>query len=428
MTDPNDIDREIARMKALADEAERRARTKGSNGAGAGRSGAEVLSIEKHERRVAWRMAGMTWEREEPPERAPPIGEPKSNGDWSKRPAPPRDNLLLSAWLTRKLPPRDFLLGNVFCTTSRWLIFGDTGIGKTLLALSIAGGMAAAKAFLGWEGKRRARIMYLDGEMPGETFKERMQLIADESGEDLALYGYNRDVLEPGEMPPLNTPEGEAWLLREIETVKPDAIVFDSIMSLLAGTMSEEESWTPVKLLMRKITSKRIGQIWLHHSNDTGRSFGTKTREWEMDTVVKLKTDDQAILWEFTKARLRTPQTLAQFKPRTIIRNEAGWSVVGEGRTEPPDKSDVEILKHAIMDAYDRLAGDVSTSPGFNGAPVRKVPADNVRDEVKRRGFLDVDDKGSITGPSRVLFMRARRALISGAKPRLIQDEDLIWR
>lgn len=40
--------------------------------------------------------------------------------------------------------------------------------------------------------------MYLDGEIPGETFKERMRLIADERGEDPTLYGYNRDDLARG--------------------------------------------------------------------------------------------------------------------------------------------------------------------------------------------------------------------------------------
>jgi RecA-family ATPase len=55
-----------------------------------------------------------------------------------------REDLLLRAWLKRELPLRDYLLGNVFCTTSRWLIFGDTGVGKTLVTLSIAGAMAAA--------------------------------------------------------------------------------------------------------------------------------------------------------------------------------------------------------------------------------------------------------------------------------------------
>jgi hypothetical protein len=45
-----------------------------------------------------------------------------------------RRELLLASWLRRDLPLRDYLLGNVVCSTSRWLIFGDTGIGKTLFA------------------------------------------------------------------------------------------------------------------------------------------------------------------------------------------------------------------------------------------------------------------------------------------------------
>ena len=90
-------------------------------------------------------------------------------------------------------------------------------------------------------------------------------------------------------MPPLNMPEGETWLWREIEAVKPDAIFFDSIMCLLMGSMSEEESWAPVKLLMRKISARRIAQVWLHHTgHDASKGFGTKTREWELDTVAAL--------------------------------------------------------------------------------------------------------------------------------------------
>ena len=56
---------------------------------------------------------------------------------------PPRDNLTLQSWLNRKMPPRDYLLGELLSTTSRWLIIGDTGIGKTLLALAIAAASAA---------------------------------------------------------------------------------------------------------------------------------------------------------------------------------------------------------------------------------------------------------------------------------------------
>jgi hypothetical protein len=37
--------------------------------------------------------------------------------------------------------------------------------------------------------------MYLDGELPMETVKERMQLIAARHGNDIEFYGYNREDL-----------------------------------------------------------------------------------------------------------------------------------------------------------------------------------------------------------------------------------------
>jgi hypothetical protein len=110
-------------------------------------------------------------------------------------PPPDRPGLLLSAWLNKPIPLRDFLLGGVLCTTSRWFIFGETGIGKTLVAMQMAGAIAAGASFLKWVGQRRGRVMYLDGEMPMGTFKERMQLVADRYGSEIELYGYNRDAL-----------------------------------------------------------------------------------------------------------------------------------------------------------------------------------------------------------------------------------------
>ena len=176
---------------------------------------------------------------------SPPIGEEirrrRARDDGS------REHLLLDAWLERKIPPRDYLLGNVLCTTSRWLMFGETGVGKTLLAADIGGAVASGSPFLDWGGRRQARVMYLDGEMPAETFKERMQLIAERYGSDIPLYGYNRDDLGDGAMPPLNKEDGEKWLMREIDLIKPDVIIFDSIMCLLSGVMSDEESWGPVE-------------------------------------------------------------------------------------------------------------------------------------------------------------------------------------
>ena len=342
------------------------------------------------------------------------------------------ENLLLSAWLKRDIPPRDFLMGDILCTTSRWLIFGETGVGKTLLAMDMLASAGKGEGFLNWKGRGTVRrIMYLDGELPKETFKERMQLIAARYGPDIVFYGYNRDDLGDGEMPPLNTPEGEAWLMREIDLVKPDAIVFDSIMCLLAGTMAEEESWAPVKLLMRKITGRRIAQIWLHHAgHDASRGFGTKTREWEMDTVIALlkEGEEGAIRLEFRKARLRTPTTAAQYAPLIIRLTDTGWiseAATPAGAGKRPDAS--AILRHAFLEAYDRLADPIAKSTGFNGKDVRKVRVSAVRDALKDRGFLEMDDATlAISANGRSRFARAKTELLG--KNTLMEAKGLIWR
>ena len=72
---------------------------------------------------------------------------------------PGRRNLLVAAWLDRDIPPRDYLLGHIICTTSRWLMFGETGVGKTLLTLDMAAAIASgSQQMLGWAGQRATPV------------------------------------------------------------------------------------------------------------------------------------------------------------------------------------------------------------------------------------------------------------------------------
>jgi hypothetical protein len=362
-----------------------------------------------------------------------PPGEPPKKFE----PIASRDNLLVAAWRERELPPRDYLSGEVLCSTSRVLLNGATGIGKTLFCLDWGAAIAAGVDFLDWKGRRRARVLYLDGELPAETFKERMELIGNRYGDDIELFGYNRDVLTPDEMPPLNTDTGRAWLLREIETTQPDVIFFDSIMCLLGGNMSEEDSWAPIKDLVRQISSRRIAQIWLHHTgHDASRGYGTKTREWEMDTVImlsKAESEDDApeisaaFRLEFTKARMKTPANYRQFAAKTVRSTEFGF-VAEEGVRAPNTKetSKGEKNRRAFRDAYANLADGVTPSPGFDGAPVRKVKTDAIREEMRSRGFLQTDDKGNITATGRSDFHRAKTDLLIAK--RFAESEGLLWR
>jgi hypothetical protein len=366
-------------------------------------------------------------------EAATPQPQLVAGSDQGAHGAPDRNDLLIKNWLTRELPERDYLLGSTICSTSRWLIFGDTGVGKTLVAMAIAGAIASGQPFLNWGGRHPARVMYLDGELPAETFKERMEMLAKSWGDDIAFFGYSREVLSNDDMPPLNGEAGQKWLMAEIAAVKPDIVFFDSIMCLLVGSMSEEEAWAPMKPMVRALSARRIAQVWLNHTgHDASRSFGTKTREWEMDTVLglfKVDQDDEldtAIRLEFRKARLRTPATAAQFAPCIVRLVDGEWVHEGAAPKRSGKQSDAQVIQNAILDAYGRFADGASQSHGFDGKPVRKVSVDKIRDEVKSRGFLDTNERGHITNTARSNFARAKTGLIAAKK--LIESEGLIWR
>jgi hypothetical protein len=195
----------------------------------------------------------------------PPDGQSVNAGTTAKQillpPPPDRASLALSAWLARDIPARDYLLGRVLCTTSRWFVIGETGIGKTLFGGAMSGAAAEGSSFLNWEAGRPARVMFIDGELPVETFKERMQLVADRYGRDMPFFGYNREDLGFDGMPPLNTPLGQEWLRCEIEAIKPDLVIFDSIMCLLVGSMQDEATSAPVKPLVCELSARKIAQV-----------------------------------------------------------------------------------------------------------------------------------------------------------------------
>jgi Bifunctional DNA primase/polymerase, N-terminal/Primase C terminal 2 (PriCT-2)/AAA domain len=80
---------------------------------------------------------------------------------------PPKPQLISSIedWIARDIEPPDFICGRWLTTTSRAILSGDTGLGKTLFALALGMRCSAGLPFLHWQGVRPCRVLYVDGEM-----------------------------------------------------------------------------------------------------------------------------------------------------------------------------------------------------------------------------------------------------------------------
>ncbi len=277
-----------------------------------------------------------------------------------------RLTLDLDAWAERPVPPRDYLLGAIFTTTTRAMLSADTGLGKTHLGFAFGFAMAAGKAFCHWSAGRQARVLLVDGEMSLELLKERLADAESRIGERPAcLYALSREDAE--NMPPLDDPKGQQWLdglLAHLGGI--DFLILDNVMSLTAGDLKEEEAWKPVIGWMLSLTKRRIGVLWINHTgHNVARGYGTKTREWQLDTVmVAEKADDPAadiaMRLHFTKSRQRRRETRADYEAAELRLKDNAWT--SEPTEERHDGSQgdyaLDLLRRAIADAGEPIPGE----------------------------------------------------------------------
>jgi hypothetical protein len=283
--------------------------------------------------------------------------------------------------------------------------------------------VAAGMDFLHWEGCRKTRVLYVDGEMSRRLLRQRVLDEAQRLGTSpetfLALSHEDIDGFKP-----LNTPEGQAWMNSLIEKAGGvDLVIADNIMCLTIGDMKDPEPWQKTLPWALSLTTRAIGQIWIHHTgHDETRSYGDKTREWQMDTVAHLdavKRDDTDISFclTFKKARERTPSTRADFQVIKIALVNDRWEHdLTDGRK--PGKVSRQTQK--AFDALKNvLAGDDATMlPGGR----RAAKKEDWHRECVLLGLIDPEARPD---SARALFSKFRRELV--AANLIACEEDWSW-
>lgn len=330
----------------------------------------------------------------------------------------------IAAWLDRDIPEPDLLLGP-FSTTSRCLFSADTGLGKTNFCVALATAMAAGRGAFHWLGCRPARVLYVEGEMSRRLIKSRAQDVVRRLGAVPGpLYILSADD-DRFELPPLNSEKGQRFVDAFIERAGGvDFAFFDNIQSLLPGDMKEEEPWQQVLPWVSSLTRRSIGQLWVHHTgHDKTRGYGTKTREWRMDTVmigeaVERPGADIAFSLRFDKARERTPHNREDFAPITVTLANDEWNV--EHSAAPRKAKLPSPLALKFHDALLDVLALPLDRPGARPAATR----DQGFAECARRGLLDRGDKRT-DASSRAKLSKYRAELI--AANWIACDGELIW-
>jgi hypothetical protein len=308
----------------------------------------------------------------------------------------------------------DFLLGQLLSTTSRLELVGPTGIGKSNLLFAMALAIACGRDFLHWQAGRPGKVLYVDGEMSARLLRERAIDAARRAGYlSDRLFFLSHALCE--DLQPLNFPAGQAFIDQQIELIGGvDLVIFDNIQSLLVGDMKDEMAWQQTLPWVRSLTNRHIAQAWIHHTgHDESHGYGTKTREWQLDTVVLLQREDPGAAdirfrLDFIKARERTPDNRADFEPRLITLAGDEWtSEAAEGGSRGGHRPSAK--DRALELLHDEIARH-GTIPGVDEEIPSIVPC--VREERWRERFVRSNISDGTPESVRKAFKRAAQGLV----------------
>jgi hypothetical protein len=279
--------------------------------------------------------------------------------------------------------------------------------------------MAAGLNFLHWKGYRPAKVLYIDGEMSRRLLKQRLaaeedRLLNETEGGCSTLDGFH--ALSTEDIPnfrPLNTPQGQASIEKIIAEIGGcDFVIFDNVMSLISGSMVDEEAWAQTLPWVKSLTKRCMGQLWVHHTgHDETKGYGTKTREWQMDIVIHLTAvehDDTDVSFrlEFRKARERRPDNRADFDTVNVRLLHGRW----EGDAPPaaqPAKASPAAMKY--LQALQNVIGDGERPKSKRLHGLHAVHNDDWKAECELLGLLDPEGSKN---SQRAKFSKYRTELV----------------
>ena len=217
----------------------------------------------------------------------------------------------MESFMSLQFPPRQYLLKPWLTTTGLAMIDAAPGHGKTWLALSIAYAVACGQPLLDWEVVQRGKVLYVDGELPGELLQSRLYTLGEPLPETkFAVLSRSQFEMRGALIPDLGEQAGRDFLDAEIERLGIDLVILDSVSTLVrSGVDNDVESWRAIQDWSLKHRARGRAIIYLHHHGRSGNPRGTSAREIVLDTRLKLTRDEALSNDDATAFKLEFPKS-----------------------------------------------------------------------------------------------------------------------
>jgi hypothetical protein len=186
--------------------------------------------------------------------------------------------------------PREMVIAPFLPTQGLAMLYSKRGVGKTFIALGIAAATAAGTKFLKWTAPTRRKVLYVDGEMPLISIKQRLEDVS--AGMDIGVPLDNLHIVTPDlqthGLPDLSTVSGQQEVEEHLDGV--ELLILDNLSCLVRAVKENEgEGWLPVQDWALGLRRRGISVLFVHHAGKAGAQRGTSRREDLLDSVVTLK-------------------------------------------------------------------------------------------------------------------------------------------
>jgi hypothetical protein len=193
------------------------------------------------------------------------------------------------------------------------MLYADTGVGKSMFALSAALAVAGDGEFLGWSPDKKPdgqgwRVLYVDGEMHITDIQERATMLLDAvPGVDRESVMQNLQFLarqhqDPeAAFPTITEPAGTQFFLERIRKGELDLVVLDNFSTL--GEVEDENaasSFNAIQEFLLQLKVQGVATILVHHAKKnsgdnrkgerTGNNFrGSSKLAATFETIIELE-------------------------------------------------------------------------------------------------------------------------------------------
>lgn len=249
--------------------------------------------------------------------------------------------LTMGELLEQEIPAPKPLLGSWLTSQHICMIYAQSGVGKSLFAMSIALAVAGGGECFGWKAHSANKVLIVDGEMDMHDLQERVKMLSnsiigldmEKAKENLSLLPFQGQH-EEADWPDLANKDHHDVILQRIEEEEIDLVIFDNL-STLANVRDENNAseWRGVLELFRKIKRLGCSTIMIHHSRKgshfSGDSYrGSQVLSVLLSTMIMLEGSEDGssvggasfkVIFQKSRA-MRTEET----KDRSVTLNEAG--------------------------------------------------------------------------------------------------------